>query len=88
MYADWERVMRKEYEALADDAAHARPTLLDPYGAESPAEFFAVATECFFEMPVELKARHRELYEQLMLFYEQDPASFARTAEGNRSEAN
>jgi Mlc titration factor MtfA (ptsG expression regulator) len=34
-------------------------------------------TECFFEMPVELRKHHPELYELLRLFYEQDPAAGA-----------
>src|SRR5919197_3370275 len=39
----WERVLAQEFERLRDDDAHGRPTVLDPYGAESPEEFFAVA---------------------------------------------
>jgi Mlc titration factor MtfA (ptsG expression regulator) len=75
MYAAWARVFGAEHEALAEAVERHRPTVLDEYGAESPAEFFAVATEAFFGIPAELKARHPELYEQLRLFYEQDPAS-------------
>ncbi len=48
--------------------------MLDGYGAEDPAEFFAVATETFFEEPVLLKQRHPRLYEELADFYRQDPA--------------
>jgi Mlc titration factor MtfA (ptsG expression regulator) len=75
MYADWARVLGAEYDALVEAAERHRPTLLDEYGAESPAEFFAVATETFFELGGELKAAHPELYEQLSLFYAQDPAA-------------
>jgi hypothetical protein len=75
MYADWARVLEKEYEELTHAAEQGTPTLLDPYGATSPAEFFAVATECFFERPVEMAVLHPELYSQLKLFYKQDPAS-------------
>jgi len=57
-----------------DDTAADRPTLLDKYGATNPAEFFAVATEYFFEQPHRLKEKHPELYEELRLFYRQDPA--------------
>jgi len=49
---------------------------MDRYGATNPAEFFAVATECFFEKPVQLKRKHPELYEEFMLYYQQDPAKF------------
>lgn len=73
--ADWARVMSAEYERLLRDLDRGRDTVLDEYGAEDPAEFFAVATECFFEMPRRLKRRHRELYDVLQRFYLQDPAS-------------
>ncbi len=74
MYADWARVLGREYQSLIAAAEWGLPTLLDPYGATSPAEFFAVATECFFEKPVEMSLMHPELYDQLRLFYRQDPA--------------
>ncbi|KPJ82878.1 MAG: hypothetical protein AMS17_18450 [Spirochaetes bacterium DG_61] len=74
-YIAWARVLGGEYEILLNDLMHHRKTLLDRYGAENPAEFFAVATEFFFEKPVQLKKRHPELYDQLKLFYNQDPAS-------------
>ena len=80
MYAAWSRVFGAEYRALCDSVERDEPTLLDAYGAISPAEFFAVATEFFFERPVELKARHPELYEQLKLFYRHDPAVLTRGA--------
>ena len=51
--------------------------VLDDYGAENPAEFFAVATEAFFERPVELRAKHPALYEELRAFYQQDPATWS-----------
>jgi Mlc titration factor MtfA (ptsG expression regulator) len=71
-------VMRREYERLRDDVAHDRDTLLDPYGAEDRVEFFAVATEAFFEMPVALKEEHPALYEVLAAYYRQDPAPASR----------
>ena len=78
MYDDWARVLGREYQALIDAAQQGQPTLLDQYGTTSPAEFFAVATECFFERPAEMAALHPDLYRQLKLFYRQDPASVAR----------
>ncbi len=48
-------------------------TLLDPYGAESPAEFFAVMSEAFFETPDLLHQQYPEVYGQLRLFYRQEP---------------
>ena len=49
---------------------------IDPYAAESSAEFFAVASEAFFETPELLAPAYPAVYEQLRLFYLQDP--FAR----------
>lgn len=75
MYIAWARVMKAEYAHLLDDLAHHRDTVLDGYGSTSPAEFFAVATECFFEKPLQLEKTHPALYDQLKLFYRQDPAA-------------
>lgn len=47
---------------------------LDPYGAESPAEFFAVTSEAFFETPRILQREYPDIYRQLAAFYRQDPA--------------
>lgn len=74
MYAPWAEVLGHEYRELIDDIAHHRRTTLRAYGATNPAEFFAVATECFFEKPRALQRKHPELYDQLKQFYEQDPA--------------
>jgi Mlc titration factor MtfA (ptsG expression regulator) len=71
----WHEVMTAEFEQLAQDAREGRATLLDAYGAENEAEFFAVATECFFDCPAELRARHPRLYELLSEYYRQDPAA-------------
>ena len=56
------------------------PTVLSPYGATNPGEFFAVATEAFFERPAELAAQHTELYDTLRGYYRQDPASWVNIA--------
>jgi MtfA peptidase len=73
-YASWSRVMEDEYEQLRRQSHLGRYTVLDPYGATNPAEFFAVATEAFFEKPTVLAKRHPELYAELRGFYQQDPA--------------
>jgi Mlc titration factor MtfA (ptsG expression regulator) len=72
----WAEVFGEELEALRRAADGGEPTLLDPYGAQDPAEFFAVATETFFERAAELDQRHPRLYEQLRRFYRQDPAAW------------
>lgn len=78
LYVTWARVLGEEYEELVRSVAEGSPTLLDAYGATNPAEFFAVATEFFFERPVELKALHPELYEQLAGYFKRDPAAHCR----------
>lgn len=72
--ARWEAVMQEAYDELAARADAGEETLLDPYGSEDEAEFFAVASETFFELPVELEAEHPALYRELSRFYRLDPA--------------
>lgn len=71
----WSRVMSAEYQGLVERTAAGEPTLLDAYGATDAAEFFAVATECFFERPRRMQAEHPELYTVLRGYYRQDPAA-------------
>jgi len=75
-YAAWARVLGEEYEELVARVHAGRRTDIDDYGATNPPEFFAVVTEMFFEKPVQLRARHPDLYAALQDFYQQDPASF------------
>jgi len=79
-YAPWARVLSEHYLALRKAARTGRKTLLDQYGATNEAEFFAVASECFFERPVQLRLRHPELYDELSGYYGQDPAGAATPA--------
>ena len=81
MYGPWARVLGEEYRELVENVTRHRRTVLREYGATSAAEFFAVATEVFFEKPVQLRRKHPELYEQLKLYYRQDPAEAAAGAE-------
>ena len=53
-----------------------RRSILNKYGATNPAEFFAVATETFFEKPKQMKKKHQELYEELRNYYKLDPAEW------------
>lgn len=73
---DWARVMNHEFDLLLARLARAEPGLIGPYAATSPAEFFAVATELFFERPAALAAERPELYEQLRRCYRLDPTSW------------
>jgi Mlc titration factor MtfA (ptsG expression regulator) len=76
-YRSWHEVFSREYEAHCDAVDRGRRTLLDEYAAESPAEFFAVASETFFLLPVDLRMRHPDLYLELASYYRQDPACWA-----------
>jgi MtfA peptidase len=79
-YETWREVMTAEFRRLKRDARHSRWTLLDPYGTQNPAEFFAVATEAFFEQPRELRTEHEGLYNLLRDYYCQDPAEWGPLA--------
>lgn len=73
----WLHVLPAELNRLRRDSETGRPTLLDPYGATNEAEFFAVASECFFDLPHEMKNQHPRLYDLWREFYRQDPAGTA-----------
>ena len=82
-YLAWARVLGSEYEQLVDDVRHRHPDVIDAYGATNAAEFFAVVTECFFEKPRPLRAKHPELYDQLRDFYRRDPVADLAGEPGN-----
>ena len=75
-YIAWARVMHKEYDSLCDKAEHHRRDVLNKYGTTNPAEFFAVATEAFFEKGRQLQQKHPELYAELQEYYQMDPATW------------
>ncbi|MBW4555588.1 MAG: zinc-dependent peptidase [Trichormus sp. ATA11-4-KO1] len=72
-YAIWSRVMTTEYQKLGHDIQQSVKTVIDGYGATNPAEFFAVATETFFEKPQQLLGKHSALYELLRGYYQVEP---------------
>lgn len=72
-YRSWAAVLSREFAALQSDALHHNQTLLDHYGATDPAEFFAVATEAFFEQPAQMAEHHPELFNELKKYYRIDP---------------
>jgi Mlc titration factor MtfA (ptsG expression regulator) len=77
--ARWIAVCTEAYAALREGIPRAP---LDPYGGVSPAEFFAVATEAFFDVPLALEEHERDVYAVLRDFYNQDPAQRVRRAAG------
>jgi MtfA peptidase len=74
----WRAAFHEAYEGFCDVVERGRDTWLDPYAAEHPSEFFAVASEAFFREPLELRRRYPDVYGQLKLFYRQDPAARGR----------
>jgi len=70
-YVAWARVLSEEYEALRKKR-RGKP-VMNKYGATNPAEFFAVATETFFEKAKQMKKKHPELYDELRDYYKLDP---------------
>jgi len=72
-YSAWAKVFSKEFSRLQKRASKGKRSVLDDYGTINPAEFFAVATETFFEKPRQLKERHADLYAQLKDYYNVDP---------------
>ena len=72
--AEWRRVLDAAYERFCSEVDSGRPTFIDEYAAEHPAEFFAVMSEAFFTESAVLARDWPKLYRQFALFYRQDPA--------------
>jgi len=75
-YTAWAHILAEEFEELNDDLEHHHKSVMDYYGATNPAEFFAVATETFFEKPRQLSDKHPELFELLKNYYAVDPTDW------------
>jgi Mlc titration factor MtfA (ptsG expression regulator) len=72
--AAWLKSFEDAYEGFCDAVERERETWLDPYAAEHPSEFFAVISEAFFKDPAETRRRYPAVFDQLRLFYRQDPS--------------
>jgi len=70
----WADAMSSAFKRLGEAVERDEDTLLDPYGADDPAEFFAVATEAFFLVPTQLESEEPNLYAVLGEYFGQDPA--------------
>jgi hypothetical protein len=71
--AAWARDFERAYEDLCARVDAGEDTAIDPYATTAPAEFFAVLTEMFFEVPGLLDAEYPAVYRQLQQFYRQHP---------------
>jgi MtfA peptidase len=69
----WLDVLMPAYDRFCEQVVCGYDTVLDPYGAEGPDEFFAVASEAFFVAPADLKAEQPALYRLLASYYRQEP---------------
>jgi Mlc titration factor MtfA (ptsG expression regulator) len=76
-YRSWSEVLSRDFAGLRADAVFGQRGVLDHYGATSPAEFFAVATESFFEQPHRLAARHPALFAEFEKYYRVDPRAWS-----------
>ena len=68
---EWVELMDREMDRMRRGKS-----VIDDYGASDPAEFLAVAVEAFFESALELRRRHREVYDVLAEYFRQDPAAW------------
>ena len=75
-YGKWSEAFLPAYDAFCERVNAGKRSVLDDYGAESPAEFFAVATETFFERAKGLKREEPEIFAELVRFYGMDPSGW------------
>ncbi len=73
-------ILEQAHRRLRYDVRRGRVTALDPYGEESLEEFFAVATELFFERPTALRVWDSGLFAGLVRYYRQNPAEWGGTS--------
>jgi Mlc titration factor MtfA (ptsG expression regulator) len=72
-YRRWSRILSAEFSDLQARVASGQASLFGAYAATSPAEFFAVVSEVFFEQPRHMVEEHPELYHELSRYYHLDP---------------
>ena len=75
-YDSWSKILSEQFAVLQQQAREGEPSLFDYYGATNPAEFFAVASEVFFEQSQQLYIQHPKLYQQFKLYYHVDPLNW------------
>ena len=71
---EWGKVFRQAYHQLLKRQQHHKKTCINSYATTSPAEYFAVVSEYFFTAPRHLKVCSYQVYNELKIFYKQDPA--------------
>jgi hypothetical protein len=86
-YRSWARSLTEEYKSFLKRVKAHRKTVIDEYGATNPAEFFATATEAFFEKPEQLAKKRPDLYAELKSYYRIDPTEWSSTGGVSLAEA-
>lgn len=76
-FGSWPEVFGREFEELCREVDRGRKTVMDAYGTTNEAEFFAVATETFFEKARQMEDEHPDLYRLLQDFFATDPKSWS-----------
>lgn len=76
-YREWAVVFSAAFERFQIKLDKGKKTVIDPYGATNPAEFFAVLTETFYEKPAQLQKNYPKVYEQLKKYYRVDPLEWS-----------
>lgn len=84
LYRQWVEICSREFFELKKRVKNNKKSLLDQYGAVHEAEFFAVATELFFDKPMQMKKEYSQLYEVLSLYYRQDTAAREKASRGRK----
>ena len=72
-YHEWAMVFGQAFDRFQKKLEKGHRTVIDPYGGTNPAEFFAVATETFYEKPKQLSEHYPQVYQQLKSYYRVDP---------------
>ncbi len=72
----WSHVFGEAYFQVRAATQRGESCVLDAYAGHDPAEFFAVASETFFERPQALRAEFAALYDELRGYYKVDPANW------------
>ena len=78
----WVAVCTAAYDTVRAEGS----PVLRPYAGTNPAEFFAVATEVFFNRPLDVRTHEPALYSELQAFYRQDPAGRAERYQASLGE--
>jgi MtfA peptidase len=81
-YREWVKTCSAEFLRLKNDTRRGKKSFMDAYGATNEAEFFAVATEQFFDQPRKMLKHAPDLYDVLKEYYRQDPVLRAKKKHG------